>query len=57
MEPGARKTDVIDFTYHYTDEDGPVSETDRMDEIQSNIEDQFNFLVDKEQDVVTHNEE
>lgn len=47
----------IDFAYYYEDEDGPVSESGRMDEAIESTEDQINFLVDKVQDTVKHNEE
>jgi len=47
----------IDYAYYYEDEDGPVSESGRMDETIENTEDQVNFLVDKVQDTVKHNEE
>jgi len=57
MERGVRKSDDIDFVYYYDTEDGPVSESERVDEIQSNMEDQFNFLINKRQDTVKHNEE
>lgn len=57
MEKAVRKSDDIDFVYYYDTEDGPISESERVDEIQSSMEDQFNFLVDKRQDTVKHTEE
>lgn len=57
MERGVRKSDDIDFVYYYDTEDGPISESERVDEIQSNMEDQFNFLINKRQDTVKHDEE
>ena len=47
----------VDHVYYYEDEDGPVSESGKMDETIESVEDQINFLIDKVQDTVTHEEE
>lgn len=47
----------VDYAYYYEDEDGPVSESGKMDETIESTEDQVNFLTDKVQNTVKHTEE